>query len=597
MKNYLLAGCLLLLFVSRIPSAHGGTLAPAVDPRLLVLLEVLRSKNILAPVDLDRIATSGDGLERLVQALLDKGVLSSDQYATILQKAPAQPPAAPVAGSRVAPQPVAPSGEMPRAVAPRPLETLPITPPTPSGPLLLQLPSGASLSVNGFIKTNLIQSSNDSSGDDFHVFARVVGSGPETANSTGTTNRVPSFRVKTRSIRTGLTFSAPDIHDQFDISSALEWDWEGNFSITSNNNIGAVRSPAPRLRLAYVRLDTHLGKLPFFLKFGQDWTLFTSSTMATGIEPTGAYSFQGILWERLPGIVAGWRHELGGAWDWKVQPEIGLMLPLGGEGIFANPLSDQLGSGLGSVFTGNTSAPGQAGAGSGQREGVNSGHPHTEGRVVIQYQPFRGHPQVVPSQFIISFQASDRARIFAPPFTAEKPEALQNFILKNQSIGYTAEFRLATPWSTWVGKYYRGTDLRQFLGGLAQDVFYDGPSPFGPSSVLPTMRGVRSQGGFVQWQIPVSVLLNARRPALQGFSANLYYGQDSAFARDARRTGQRKVQHGVVGSFIYQYNRFVQFGAELNWSEMLFTSRQGGALRGGLVGTDLRKEFSTTFMF
>ncbi|MBI2819080.1 MAG: hypothetical protein HYX73_03800, partial [Acidobacteria bacterium] len=131
MKNYLWAGCLLLLFVSRIPSAYGET--PAADPRLLVLLEVLRSKNILAPVDFDRIANSEDGLELLVQALLDQGVLSGDQYATILQKAPAQPLAAPVTASRVAPQVVVPSGERPRAVAPRPLETLPITPPTPSG--------------------------------------------------------------------------------------------------------------------------------------------------------------------------------------------------------------------------------------------------------------------------------------------------------------------------------------------------------------------------------------------------------------------------------------------------------------------------------
>ena len=252
---------------------------------------------------------------------------------------------------------------------------------------------------------------------------------------------------------------------------------------------------------------------------------------------------------------------------------------------------------MGSVFTGNVNAPGQTGLGIGQREGANSNRPHTEGRVVVQFKPFSGRTDVVPSHFVVSFEASDRARIFAPPFTNEKPVAMQNFILKSKSVGYSAGFRLATPWSTWIGKYYRGTDLRQFFGGLAQDVFYDGPSPFGPSTDLPRMRGVRSQGGLVQWQIPLSVLFHAERPSMQGFSANLYYGQDSAFARDARRSGNRKAQHGVMANLIYQYNRFLQFGLEMNWTEMLFTARQGGAVRGGLVGTDLRKEFSTTFMF
>ena len=52
-----------------------------------------------------------------------------------------------------------------------------------------------------------------------------------------------------------------------------------------------------------------------------------------------------------------------------------------------------------------------------------------------------------------------------------------------------------------------------------------------------------------------------------------------------------------MGNLIYQYNRFLQFGLEVNWTEALFTSRQGGSLLGGQVGTDLRKEFSATFSF
>lgn len=624
--------CLFILF----PAGTG--FCASADQRFLSLLKVLQSKNVIEQADYDRIVNSADGTEAslisLVQALVGKGILTQEQSEGILagpaQNLPAdssivavkttsalaseeplprgrgsdgaavQKASASASGSSLkasSQSSEAAVAERITAIAPRPVELLPLTPIPPAGPLAFHLGSGAIVGLSGMIKTNLIQASNESSGDDFPIFARVVGTGPETANSTGTTNKPGSLRLKTRSIRTGLSFSAPDISHKFDISSVLEFDWEGSLAISTNNNTGAIRSPEPRLRLAYLRLDTHLGKTPVFLKVGQDWSLFTSSTMPTGIESTGVYVFQGVTWERLPGIVAGFHRELGGNWKWRIQPEAGIMLAIGGEGIFENPFSSLPGSGLGSVFSGNVSAPGQAGLGPGQREGVNSDRPHTEGRVVVQFQPFAHHPNVAPSQFIASFEASDRARIFAPPYTVAKPQEMQNFILKNQSAGYTAEFRFATPWSTLLGKYYHGTDLRQFFGGLAQDVFYDGPSPFGSSADLPRMTGVRSQGGFVEWQLPISALFHVERPALQGFSANFYYGQDSAFARDARRTGGRKAQHGVMADFIYQYNRFVQFGLEMNWTELLYTSRQGGPSRGGLVGTDLRKEFTTTFMF
>ncbi|MBI4463673.1 MAG: hypothetical protein HY647_03115 [Acidobacteria bacterium] len=618
-KVCLLATCWLFAILVAPPTARAQQVTAVADQRVSLLLDVLRTRQVLNQADYDRIVNSPRALEALLEVLAKNGVLTQEQSAHILQgsqpdasfsssfssngirkASSAEPSRLTTAGVSSSPEvnPQQITAEMrPRPVPPSPANPLPLTPRQPTGPLTFALASGVTVGVDGFMKTNLIQASNESSGDDFPVFARVVGTGPETANSTGTTNKPPSLRLHSRSMRTGMSFWAPDVHHKFDISGRFELDWAGNFSISTNNNFGAVRSPASRMRLAYVRLDTHIGKLPVFLKIGQDFTIFTSSTLPSGIEPNGVYVFQGVIWERLPGIVAGWRHDLGGAWDWKFQPEFGLMLPLGGEGVFANPFSPLAGSGLGSVFTGNPTAPGQTGLGIGQREGTNSNRPHTEGRLVLQFSPFRDHPEVVPSWFIFSFQASDRARIFAPPFTQAKPEHLQNFILKNQSIGYSAEFRIATPWSTWLGKYYRGTDLRQFFGGLAQDVFYDGPDPLGLSTILPRMRGVRSQGGFIQWQIPLSVLFRAERPALQGFSANLYYGQDSAFARDARRTGQRKAQHGVMADIIYQYNRYLQFGVEVNWIEMLYTSRQGGSLLGGLVGTDLRKEFSATFMF
>ena len=52
-----------------------------------------------------------------------------------------------------------------------------------------------------------------------------------------------------------------------------------------------------------------------------------------------------------------------------------------------------------------------------------------------------------------------------------------------------------------------------------------------------------------------------------------------------------------MGNFLYQYNRYLQFGIEMNWIEALYTALQGGPARNGRVGTNLRFEFATTFTF
>ena len=100
-------------------------------------------------------------------------------------------------------------------------------------------------------------------------------------------------------------------------------------------------------------------------------------------------------------------------------------------------------------------------------------------------------------------------------------------------------------------------------------------------------------------QLPLSVWFQPVNPRLHGFSSNLTYGYDSAFARDAVRVtnGGRKAEHALMGNFLYQYNRYIQFGLEANWLEAIYALRQGGPTRGGFKATNLRWEFGTTLTF
>lgn len=338
-----------------------------------------------------------------------------------------------------------------------------------------------------------------------------------------------------------------------------------------------------------------------FLKFGQDSSLFASSTQPTGLETTGNYMWQGNANERAPGLVGGVRFDLGGAWDARLAPEGGIFLPSGGEYVSEVAGSPRWGSGLGSAFANNNPAPEQGTTGFGQREGPNSGRPRYEGRLVLEFEPWRGR-KIPASQIIGSFQFGERMRYFAPPYQT----AGRNFGLRSHSNGYTGELRLATPWWILLGKYYRGADLRFYFAGLGQDVFFDGGNPFSEPERTPQMRPVRAQGGFAQLQLPLSVWFNPENPRLHGFSTNLMFGYDSAFARDARRSGERRAQFALMGNLLYQYNRYVQFGFETDFIQMFYTDEQGGVFdparglllgRRGRVGKNLRFEFATTFTF
>ena len=633
----------LLLLGLALACGLAGAASARADNANARLLKLLQAKGVIGDADIVRLAAADEPGRALVELLAGKGVLSRDEASELLRPAWAEgeprpstttaPPEAayrevsngPVrlgAASAAAPQaPEAASGQSrprdplgappdfgpgevgvsARAVAPRPVEPLPLAPVFPERALTLRVGSAATVSPYGMLKTSAVYDTNLSSGDDFPFFGRVVAAGPETSNTTGTLVRPPDFRVKARSARLGVDVSAPDPHQRFTLTGKLEFDFEGDFPAATNRNIAALRSSQASIRFAWLRLDTRLGGVPFFLKFGQDASLFASSTQPTGLETTGNYIWQGNANQRAPGLVTGVRFDFGGGWDARLEPDFGIFLPSGGEYVAEVTGSPRWGSGLGSTFTLNNPAPGQGTVGFGQREGTNSGRPRYEARIVLEFDPWRGRG-VAPSQIIASFQHGERVRYFQPPFQT----AGRSFALRSDSNGYTGEFRLATPWWTLLGKYYRGADLRYYFGGLAQDVFIDGPDPFTTASVVPAMRPVRGQGGFAQLQLPLSVWFNPRNPRLHGFSANLMAGYDSAFARDARRSGQRRAQGALMGNILYQYNRYLTFGLETDFIQTYYTGEQGGlapaegaeapGLR-GRVGKNLRFEFGTIFSF
>ena len=465
-----------------------------------------------------------------------------------------------------------------RATPPAPFNPWPVN--TNAGPLAIRIGSGVTVNPYGMIKLSTIRSSNSSSGDDFPVFARVVASGPETANTTGNVNTPASFRFKSRSSRLGVDIQAPDPNALFSIFGKFEFDFEGSFPESTNRTIGSIRSSEASIREAWIQLNLHDN--PFFIRLGLASTLFGSTTQPTGLETSQAYGFEGNVQERDPGAVIGTRFDMGGAWDWRVLLEGGLFLPSGGEPV----------TGLGSAYAGNTTVPGQGTLGFGQREGPNSDRPSYQNRTVLEFEPFKGR-RIASSYFATSFEYANRTRYWNPPAQTDG----LTFGLTSATKGYTAETRLAFPGATLLGKYYRGEDLRFYFAGMAQDIFFDGPAPLTTTGPLPTQRPVRAQGGFVQLQLPLSAWFQPANPRLHGFSMNLMAGYDSAFARDARRAQNRKAQEALNANFLYQYNRFLQFGLETNWEEAVYLGTQGGPQRSGRVGKDLRFEFSTVFVF
>jgi len=271
-----------------------------------------------------------------------------------------------------------------------------------------------------------------------------------------------------------------------------------------------------------------------FLLFGQDWTPFGSSTIPNLFETTGLGLGYGTLYERLPQVRTGWVHNVGGPSNLKFLSEFAVTLPAFGN-TPAN-VADQLGFG--------------------ERQGVDSGQPEVQGRIVTQWQLDKA-PGVAPAQFIVSaVHASRKALVTAAAVPAAFKAAFPNGAeVSSRRYGYTVELQLPTRAFTWTGKYFHGEDLRfYFVGGLysnfndtfgltgtATGASIDGSSTvaFGLQNGVPVVAPqlpVRTQGYSTDLSLPFSRWAHANPAGRSaGWSANLHYSIDMVPARDARR--------------------------------------------------------------
>jgi hypothetical protein len=442
---------------------------------------------------------------------------------------------------------------------------LPITIPKKEGLLPdIKLGSGPSLRPYGFFKASAVQQTASHGGPTFG--SNDFPQGPLLLGDTGP-DADPQFHIKDRAMRLGVDFEWPDVSKNLTLTGKLEFDFEGNFTNVNNRNISANRSSQPSLRLAWVRLDTKLGGLPWFAQFGQDWSIFGSSTLMDIFETTGFGFAQGNLYERMPMFRTGVQFGKG---DYKIQPEFAIALPSFGEPGLDVDQRTRFGG----------------------RVGPESDQPELQARVVFQF-PFSHAPGVAPAQFIVSGDHArrreiiQRANIPASLLSLPGGSAFGNGVaLTSDRNAWTAELQLPTPWVTLVGKYYRGGDLRYYFMGQFNDFFSDlggstsiatattfsgraipfacrggtGPTCAGGTVVVSTLRPVMGQGGFVQLGFPLSRIFNANPDGRNaGWSLYLTYGVDSAFAKDAvRGNGLLRTDHASV-QLRYKLNKWVSF--------------------------------------
>lgn len=548
------------------------------------LVQLLQAKGILSPEEatsvLDSSASPDTSEQRLAKLLLGKGLITQQEYnETVSSSGGANETNAPVASlvptvfhpsnnsavsAVVSSQAAAKPPEARKFVpAITPLRVLPITVPKKEGLLpVIPLGSGAKLQPYGFFKASVVSQTASSGGPTFG--SNDFPQGPLLLGDTGPTAD-GQFHVKDRALRLGTNFEWPDASRNLTLTGKIEFDFEGDFTNVNNRNISANRSSQPSLRLAWMRMDTKVGNTPVFFQFGQDWSIFGSSTLMDLFETTGFGFAQGNLYERMPMFRTGVQF---GSGDFKVQPEFAIALPGFGEPNLTDEQRTRFGS----------------------RVGPEGGRPEYQTRIVFQYPIFRA-PGVAPAQLIFSYDNAQRAEIVQAsdiPAGAIRDAFPQGVRLTSQRNAWTAEMQLPTSWFTLVGKYYRGGDLRYYFMGQFNDVFTDlgaatsigtalsfsgrtisfgcvggtGPTCTGGTIVHSSLRPVMGQGGFMQLGLPLSRIFGADpegRAGYGGWSMYFTYGVDSAFAKDARRAnGLLRTDHGSV-QLRYKFNNYVTF--------------------------------------
>ena len=568
------------------------------------LVRVLLTKGLLTTEEARSItmkASPAEQRDRLATLLRDKGVISASEFEAVRTVAPnenvalktmnadyrSSAPEKPAA----APQPSPPT--MIAAVAP--VRLLGIDTPKREGLIPdIRLGTGARLKLYGIFKTSFIHDSSSPQGNDFPLPLLAADTGP---------NNSPEFHLRARGLRLGANFEWLDPAPKITLTGKIEFDFEGDFTRVNNRNISSIRSSQPSIRLAWVRIDRRFNdKTSAFALFGQDWAPFVSSTIPNMIENTnfGGLGY-GAAYTRIPQARFGFNHKFGGWRDFRFGPEIAIVLPAFGD--------------LPTDVTNQT--------GFGERQGADSQQPGVQGRAVFQWQLDKA-ASVSPAQFIVSFEHARRRAIVTAAnvpaaFRAAFPSGAE---VGSSSNGFSVEMQLPTRFVTVVSKYYDGSDLRFFfagqllsnfndtarLTGTASAASIDGASTvvFGLLNGLPVVapqRPVRGQGGFIQFGFPLSRIFNADPKGRNaGWTAYLYYGDDQATARDARRFGARGARSDLFsGNIQYKWNQWITFAYEQGYYRTRADNRAGilPLFRGipSFTAHNIRSEFAAIFTF
>jgi hypothetical protein len=581
--------------------------ANSTDP----LVRVLLTKGVLTPDEVRLITINGtlaEQRDRLAILLRDKGVISPAEFEAVRNVLPtgsaelqtlnadykprvaAEPPAAP--------QPAPPN--VIAAVAP--IRLLGIDAPKREGLIPdIKLGTGARLKLYGIFKTSIIHDSSSPQGNDFPLPLLAADTGP---------NNSPEFHLRARGLRLGANFEWLDPAPNMVITGKLEFDFEGDFTRANNRNISSIRSSQPSIRLAWVRIDRRFNdKTSGFALFGQDWAPFVSSTMPNMIENTnfGGLGY-GAAYTRIPQARFGLNYNVGGSHSIKLGPEIAIVLPAFGD--LPSDVANQL------AF--------------GERQGADSQQPGIQGRAVLQWQLAKAQ-NVSPAQFIVSFEHGRRRAIVTaanvPDLTSSggfnfKKAFPSGVEVGSSSNGYSVELQLPTRLVTVVSKYYNGSDLRFFFAGQLLSNFNDtfgltgtgsaasiddaSTVVFGLLNGVPAVapqRPVRGQGGFIQLGFPLSRIFDADPKGRNaGWTAYLYYGDDQATARDARRFGARGARSDLFsGNIQYKWNQWVTFAYEQGYYRTRAANRTGALplFRGipSFTTHNIRSEFAAIFTF
>jgi hypothetical protein len=200
---------------------------------------------------------------------------------------------------------------------------------------------------------------------------------------------------------------------------------------------------------------------------------------------------------------------------------------------------------------------------------------------------------------------------------------------------WTTELQLPTPWVTFVGKFYKGDDLRFFFGGQLNDVW----SNLGSNNLFEVGNGVSESGrailfgcsggttagqpaatvncqntpvqsailqpvggfgGFTELSFPLSRIFHANPEGHNaGWVLHLQYGTDRGKASDVRHGNNLARTDLDTASITYKMNSWVSFVNETSYIVTHAATLDSEKFAGYLVtqAHDWRQEFGPIFTF